>query len=293
MSYADEPLPSGWVEEYDQKNKHPFWVDTNARPPRAIWIHPYEDEQFLREHPDVRDRLARDRRATPSEAPPPYTPRRHSYGGASSHTSGSHLNVPADEGRNARSQPGTPLVGQHQNHHDRGFFGKLKDKAIGTKEEREAKRREERRQEELYMQQLAEQRRRRQQQRMSSPIGGLGGGLSGLGQRRSYGPSMYAAPMGNPYSMGGGFGGGLGGLGGGRRYGFGGGGLGFPLLAGAAGGLLLGDMLDGPGFGGGFGGGWGDGGFGGGGFGGGGFDGGGFGGGGGFDGGGGFGGGGF
>lgn len=32
--------------------------------------------------------------------------------------------------------------------HDRGFFGKLKDKAIGTKEEREAKRRQEIREEE-------------------------------------------------------------------------------------------------------------------------------------------------
>ncbi|KAI0830720.1 hypothetical protein BC628DRAFT_1355309 [Trametes gibbosa] len=267
MSHVDEALPSGWVEEYDQKTKHPFWVDTTARPPRAIWVHPFEDEQFLREHPDVRDRLARDHRATPSEAPPPYTPRRHSYSGSSSHTSGSHLNVPTEDRRNAHSQPGTPAVEKPQ--HDRGFFGKLKDKAIGTKEEREAKRREERRQEELYMQQLAEQHRRRQQQRMSSPLGGLGS----LGQRRAYGQSMYAAPMGNPYGMGGGFsggygggglGGGLGGFGGGRygRSGFGGGGLGFPLLAGAAGGLLLGDMLDGPGFGGGFG----DGGFGGGGF---------------------------
>ena len=31
----------------------------------------------------------------------------------------------------------------------RGFFGKLKDKAIGTKEEREARRREEKRREQL------------------------------------------------------------------------------------------------------------------------------------------------
>ncbi|EIW64368.1 uncharacterized protein TRAVEDRAFT_55308 [Trametes versicolor FP-101664 SS1] len=300
MSYENDPLPDGWIREYDPTTKHPFWVHTKAKPPRSIWVHPYEDEQFLREHPDIRDRLARERDGgTPSEAPPPYTPRRHSYSGhVNANTSGSHLNVPQVDRRDTRSQPGTPVVGSH----DRGFFGKLKDKAIGTKEEREAKRRQEMREEEEYAKRVAEQRRRlqqqRAQQRVSSPIGGP----SGYGQRVTYSRPMYAAPLGDPWSRrGGGFGGGYGGLGGmgygrsgfggsgfggsgyGRRSGFGGG-LGMPLLAGAAGGLLLGDILDGPG---GFGGGFGGGGFGDGGFGGGGFDGGG----GGFDGG--FGGGGF
>ncbi|KAL7285212.1 hypothetical protein ACG7TL_000305 [Trametes sanguinea] len=269
MSYESEPLPAGWVKEYDPNTKHPFWVDTKAKPPRSTWVHPYEDEQFLREHPDVRDRLARERGndPTPSEAPPPYSPRRHSFSGTAS---GSHLSVPTDN-RPARSQPGTPVA-------ERGFFGKLKDKAIGTKEEREAKRREEQRQEQEYMRQLAEQRRRmqeqRQQQRTSSPFGGY----SSYSQRPVYSQPIYAAPAGNPWSMGGGLGGltgsrysGYGGYG--RRSGFGGG-IGMPLLAGAAGGLLLGDLLDGPGFGGGFGGGWDNGGFGGGGFDGGGFDGG-------------------
>ncbi|KAI0778589.1 hypothetical protein BD413DRAFT_489994 [Trametes elegans] len=269
MSYDNEPLPDGWVREFDPNTQHPFWVDTKTRPPRAIWVHPYEDDEFLRGHPSIRDRLARERRGTPSEAPPPYSPRRHSYSGASS---GSHLSVPTDDRRGAHSQPGTPSV---QQQHDRGFFGKLKDKAIGTKEEREARRQEEKRQQELYLKRLAEQRRLAQQQRasqrMSSPFGGMGsspfGSMGGYSQRPTYGRPMYAAPLGNPYTMGGGFGGrGYG------RSGFGGGGIGLPLLAGAAGGLLLGDMLDGPDYGGG----WGDGGYGGGGFDGGGFDGGGF-----------------
>ncbi|KAI0756599.1 hypothetical protein C8Q80DRAFT_1129506, partial [Daedaleopsis nitida] len=46
--------------------------------------------------------------------------------------------------RPSQSHPGTPVSQQ-----DRGFLGKLKDKAIGTKEEREARRREEKRKEEL------------------------------------------------------------------------------------------------------------------------------------------------
>ncbi|KAI0660480.1 hypothetical protein C8Q70DRAFT_975757 [Cubamyces menziesii] len=262
MSYEHEPLPPGWVREFDPNTKHPFWVDTKANPPRAIWVHPYEDEQFLREHPDVRDRLAREYRGTATEdAPPPYSPRRHSFNGTSS---GSHLNVPTDDRRPARCQPGTPKP-------PRGFFGKLKDKAIGTKEEREARKQEERRMHEQYLQQLAEQRRRMQQQRMSTPSGGFGAFNQRPGyQYSSYSQPIYAAPMGNPWSMGGGLGG--------RRYGRSGfgGGIGMPLLAGAAGGLLLGDLLDGPGFGGGWGDpGWDNGGFGGG-FDGGGFDGGGF-----------------
>ena len=32
-------------------------VDTNVNPPRSIWVHPYEDAQYLHEHPDVRRML--------------------------------------------------------------------------------------------------------------------------------------------------------------------------------------------------------------------------------------------
>ncbi|KAI0715152.1 hypothetical protein C8Q76DRAFT_729814 [Earliella scabrosa] len=237
MSYDNAPLPDGWIREIDPNTQHPFWVDTRAKPPRSIWVHPYEDEQFLREHPDVRDRLARERPA--SAPPPPYSPRRHSYAG--SPTSSGNAPVRNDAIRPSVSQPGTP--GADKN---RGFFGKLKDKAIGTKEEREARRLEEQRRQEQYMRQLAEQRRLRQQafqqQRMSSPYGGYGGGgFGGYGAQygRPYGQSMYGPPAGSPFGMAG------------RRPGRSGfGGIGMPLLAGAAGGLLLGEMLDGPDYGG-------------------------------------------
>lgn len=51
-----------------------------------------------------------------------------------------------DEGlRDAASQPGTPDRSAHgkEKVKHRGFFGKMKDKAIGTKEEREEARRRE------------------------------------------------------------------------------------------------------------------------------------------------------
>ncbi|EMD42165.1 hypothetical protein CERSUDRAFT_70547 [Gelatoporia subvermispora B] len=278
MAFDPTRLPDGWVQEFDPNNNHPFWVDTRANPPRSIWVHPYEDEQFLKEHPDIRDKLAqlRAKGAGPDDNPPPYSPRRHSYSGTSSN---SRLNVPRPGGandRNATSHPPSPAPGASAK--QRGFFGKLKDKAIGTKEEREAAQREQ----ERVMQEVAQQRaQQRRQQRVSAP----GYAVPGPSYRPSYG-----APVGSPgrtryttrygSGLGGfgrncGYGGGYGGYGGGYGYGdgygrsgFGGGGLGgrsgfggvgLPLLGGMAGGLLLGEAIGdlsnpGFGFGGGFGG---------------------------------------
>jgi hypothetical protein len=113
----------------------------------------------------------------------------------------------------------------------RGFFGKLKDKAIGTKEEREAEKRhwaeiKEQRRQEYLAQQAARQAYYAEQQ-------------------QQYGRGLYAAPAyGPPMAY--------------RRRGLGGG-TALPLLGGLAGGLLLGDLIGG-GFDGGFDGGY-DGGF--------------------------------
>ncbi|KAI0080073.1 hypothetical protein K474DRAFT_1658335 [Panus rudis PR-1116 ss-1] len=251
MSYLDE-LPSGWVRQYDEQAQHPFWVDTRANPPRPIWVHPYEDEQYLSEHPEHRGKAKR-AASEESDLPPPYSPRRHSYSGPSS-SGPSSISTPSGD-RPTTSQPPTPGPSSGAVNKQRGFFGKLKDKAIGTKEERE----EARRQEALYMQRLAqeerklaEEQRKRRQERLAS----MGGAR--------YSQSMYGPPPGRPfapYGCGSGYGrmsgmsgmGRIGGYGGGYgRSGFGGGGVGLPLLGGMAGGLLLADMLDGPGFGGGF-----------------------------------------
>lgn len=100
------------------------------------------------------------------------------------------------------------------------------------------------------MEQRAEQRRRyieelRRQQRMAQPP------RDPYYDQRSYGYSqpVYGAPIGSPYGYGG-YGSGVRGR---QQYGnnsgFGGGGIALPLIGGLAGGLLLGDLLDG-GFGG-------------------------------------------
>jgi hypothetical protein len=48
-SMEDElrPLPDGWVRQFDAKSQHQFFVDTTKEPPRSIWQHPYDDDEYL------------------------------------------------------------------------------------------------------------------------------------------------------------------------------------------------------------------------------------------------------
>lgn len=124
MSHNSAPLPYGWIQQTDPNTQHTYWVDTKATPPRSIWTHPHEDEQFLREHPDVREKVSR-KYEKDDLRPPSYDGnRRHSYNGAGSssqgHSDSSHRSGPPQK---------------------KGLLGKLKDKAIGTKEERELEKR--------------------------------------------------------------------------------------------------------------------------------------------------------
>ncbi|KAF7294581.1 WW domain-containing protein [Mycena indigotica] len=41
-------LPAGWIKQYDPASQRHFYVDTTV--PRSTWSHPYEDEQYIREH---------------------------------------------------------------------------------------------------------------------------------------------------------------------------------------------------------------------------------------------------
>lgn len=118
-------------------------MDTLAKPPRSSWKHPYEDEQYLEEHPDIREKVGSPTQPLeeePEDAAPPYEDsdpklRRHSFSGSAS---------PSMARDNEQSPPESSKKGKEKEKEKekRGFFGKLKDKAIGTKEEREAWRKE-------------------------------------------------------------------------------------------------------------------------------------------------------
>lgn len=47
MEDEHRPLPPGWVRQFDTIEQHQFFVDTRANPPRSIWVHPYDDPEFL------------------------------------------------------------------------------------------------------------------------------------------------------------------------------------------------------------------------------------------------------
>ncbi|KAI4169000.1 MAG: hypothetical protein LQ346_009005, partial [Caloplaca aetnensis] len=47
MEDEGRPLPQGWVRQYDPDNQHQFFVDTTRDPPRSIWHHPYDDDEYM------------------------------------------------------------------------------------------------------------------------------------------------------------------------------------------------------------------------------------------------------
>ncbi|KIJ68595.1 hypothetical protein HYDPIDRAFT_106804 [Hydnomerulius pinastri MD-312] len=247
------PLPDGWIQEFDSSHNHPYWVDTKADPPRAIWVHPYEDEQFLNDHPDIQAKIEKFAGSSLLE-PPPYTAdtRRHSYSGGEASSSKPHDSSPVTSDA-VSSHDGDSNSSKEKK---RGMFGKLKDKAIGSKAEREEHKRVKAEQIALMEEQMRQERMRNLEERAAymRQHGGYapyhpsyGGFRAGYPGYSSYG-GLYGPPVGAPSGFGGpgGFYGGPTGRFGGPSGGFGGAGAGAGmLLGGLAGGLLLGDMIGG------------------------------------------------
>ncbi|KAF2100487.1 hypothetical protein NA57DRAFT_54571 [Rhizodiscina lignyota] len=51
MEDEHRPLPKGWVRQFDTAHNHQFFVDTTADPPRSMWHHPYDDDEYLKSLP--------------------------------------------------------------------------------------------------------------------------------------------------------------------------------------------------------------------------------------------------
>ena len=47
MEDEGRPLPEGWIRQFDTKENHQFFVNTKTNPPRSIWVHPYDDDEYL------------------------------------------------------------------------------------------------------------------------------------------------------------------------------------------------------------------------------------------------------
>lgn len=68
MEDEGRPLPAGWIRQYDPSSKHQFFVDTNVEPPRSIWHHPHDDEQYLNSLSAEERQRIQSLKKTPSKA---------------------------------------------------------------------------------------------------------------------------------------------------------------------------------------------------------------------------------
>jgi hypothetical protein len=260
-------LPEGWIRRYDTKEQHQFFVDTRAKPPRSIWHHPYDDEQYLSTlTTEERERLQETHR-TPSAAD-------------------LAMDITDDEGdhdaRGAAPLSGLPSDSTPElparppaDSKKAGLGRKLKDKVTGKTHEQRVEERRQRAIEEQRQYEAHQAFRKAMAQAMETgepqlvgkdkdgrniyiepPNAGPGYGGYG-GNAYAYNPGRegpfagggaYADPNARfirpnyPYERP--YGGGYGyPYGRGYGYGYGGGGFGLPLATGLLGGALLGGLL--------------------------------------------------
>lgn len=272
MEDETRPLPKGWVRTFDPESHHQFYVDTTKEPPRSIWTHPYDDDEYL--HTLSGEERERIEQESLGRGHPP-----------SKQDIISHDTDEEDDDHHASSSgphgTGTTAELPPRPDGDKGkksFGRKLKDKMTGMSHEERVQERKRRAEEEerLYQQHLKIRQAMAKAVETGQPqligkdkqgkdiyieppsTGGYGGGLGG----------GYPGVVGG--GLGGGYGGGYGGGGYGydpygtgiystpnaryirpsnpynRPYGYGyGGGYGMPLMMGMGGGLLGGAMLGG------------------------------------------------
>ncbi|KAJ8067373.1 hypothetical protein OCU04_004724 [Sclerotinia nivalis] len=61
-------LPDGWIRQFDPETNHQFFVDTTQNPPRSIWRHPYDDEQYMNSLTPIERRQIQGIHRVPSNA---------------------------------------------------------------------------------------------------------------------------------------------------------------------------------------------------------------------------------
>jgi hypothetical protein len=250
MEDESRPLPPGWVRQFDPTEGHQFFVDTKANPPRSIWTHPYDDEEFLKTlTPDERREHARIKRSVTLEdlAAEDTDDEDHHHAGNKTKST-THADLPPRPGASTKTDPNAP-TGIHK------FGRKMKDKLTSsTHEERERQRRQRAEAEQRAYEKHMQARRAMVRAMETGEPQLLGKDAQGRDVyiESPYGPPVprgaygynpyqngpyanpnvrYVRPQG-PYGRPGGFG-----------YGGGYGGFGAPLAAGVLGGALMGGLL--------------------------------------------------
>ena len=254
MEDEGRPLPEGWVRTFDPVEQHQFFVDITKDPPRSIWVHPYDDDEYLRSLPsEERERIEQEslnkgNHTSKADIAAAHTDDEdddHPHASASSSSAIPH-DLPPRDGKGK---------GREDN---RSFGRKFKDKVTGmTHEQREEERRSRaQREQEMYERHMRIRQAMARAQQTGQP---QFVGKDSDGKDVYIEPPMYQAPYGgypgrgygvdpyrggiyttpdaryirppNPYMRQ-------------RGYGYGGG-YGLPLMLGGGllGGLLIGDAL--------------------------------------------------
>lgn len=251
MEDENRPLPDGWVRQYDAQSSHQFYVDTRANPPRSIWHHPEDDEQYLSTLPmEERERIqSLQRKPTPADLMAESSDEEdgHAHSGPSKPTAAAASSAAA-----AAASSGSGSGSSSSNDHPRGIHKlgrRMKDKMTSsTHEQREAERQKRAEEERRYFENHQALRQAMSRSLQTGEPQLLGKDKSGVdlivvppnfsGRVNGKvidlwgGSGMYGNPYGNyygrpmgPYA---------------RPYGYGyGGGYGVPLMGGLAGGLLV------------------------------------------------------
>lgn len=146
-SMEDErrPLPKGWVRTLDPETHHQFFVDTTKDPPRSVWHHPYDDEEYLSTLSGAeRERIEQE---SMGRGRPP-----------SKQDIIAHHTDEEDDDHPAASSSSAAKKGQElpPRPEQKGFGRKMKDKITGTTHEQRVAERKKREEEEqrAYAQQM-------------------------------------------------------------------------------------------------------------------------------------------
>ncbi len=141
MEDEGRALPPGWIRQYDHQEHHQFFVDTKTSPPRSIWHHPYDDEQYLSTlSSEERERLQETHRTpTTADLEAELTDEDDHHDSGKGHDGSDHFAT------NAGTLPPRPDAKRNASQSStkkQGLGRKMKDKLTNsTHQEREEKRR--------------------------------------------------------------------------------------------------------------------------------------------------------
>lgn len=252
MEDENRSLPPGWVRQFDSKENHQFFVDTRANPPRSIWHHPYDDDEYLRSlSAEERERIQEEERQrmytnhSDDDLATKYPPEKQSHVVSAASSTGSSA-IP-------QNLPPRPDNTHHDSRTQKvGLGDKLKEKLTGHTREERARERQLREQEELQYAEAHMKFRAAMQRAMQTGqpqwLAKDRDGRDVYVEPPNYGYNAYGAGAYgyNPYTAGPysnpnaryirppyGY----------ARPGYGGSGYGMPIAGGLLGGMLLGGLL--------------------------------------------------